>query len=238
MRRIVAVILAAGKGLRMGSDTPKQYLDINGHPVLYHTLRAFDNSRVTDIIIVVPASDIQYVRTEFTSHLCMNKSIVCISGGAERFDSSYAGIQAAMQTLKGDDDLILIHDAVRCLVTPREINRLIDDLDSYDACCLGVPVKDTIRVVDEHEDATSTPDRFSLRIIQTPQGFKPGLLCRAYESFRDDPEAGSLHITDDAMLVERYTNEKIHITQGSYENIKITTPEDLLTAAAILKNRA
>ena len=238
-RRIAAVIVAAGKGLRMGGDVPKQYLIVNGKPVLWHTVRAFSRSEADDIIVVCPKGDEDYVKDVILADMSDRVSKI-IPGGAERFDSCRLGVMAA-KALQNVPDYILVHDGVRALVSLKVINSVIDALGTHDICCPGVIPKDTMRVVSEEGYAVSTPSRDSLRIIQTPQGFRTEDVVSAYELFQRDAETDTefVHtVTDDAMLVAHYYKDKrIYLTEGSYENIKITTPEDLLLAEQILSKR-
>ena len=240
-KRIAAVIVAAGKGLRMGGTKPKQYLELAGSTVLGHTLVAFESSCVDDVVIVCPDSDEGYVSHNIVSGR-YKKVRAVVGGGRERFDSCAEGIYAAV-SLPGAlraPDYVLIHDGVRALVTPDLIDRVAHALLEYPAVCPGVPVKDTVRRVDENDVATESCDRRTLRLIQTPQGFRTDMILEAYRYFGEDrnrdPEAAK-DITDDAMLVEKYLKRQVLVTEGSYENIKITTPEDLFLAEAILAKR-
>ncbi len=240
-KRIAAVIVAAGKGLRMGGEIPKQYLKLAGDTVLGHTLAAFEKSCVDDVIIVCPDSDEGYVSHNIVSGR-FKKVRAVVGGGRERFDSSAEGIYAAISLpgAKRAPDLIMIHDGVRALVTPELIDRVAKALSEHNAVCPGVPVKDTIRRVDENGIAEEEYDRRTLRIIQTPQGFRTDMILEAYRKFSEDrnidPKAAE-GITDDAMLVGKYLKQQVFVTEGSYENIKITTPEDMLLAEEILAKR-
>lgn len=233
-KRTAAIIVAAGKGLRMGGSTPKQYLELAGKTVLWHTLRAFELSRTDEIVIVCPAGDEDYVRDSIVIPGGITKVTAIIPGGAERFDSSFRGIQA----VSGDNapDYILVHDGVRALVEPELIDRVIDALADNSAVCPAVPVKDTVRMVDASGRSKGILDREYLRAIQTPQGFRYDTICEAYRLFDRERAGGAdvSDVTDDAMLVERYLGCDVAFTQGSYRNIKITTPEDLAIAKALI----
>lgn len=222
-----AVIVAAGKGLRMGTTIPKQYLELKGRPVLAHTLMAFANSRVDEIVVVCPKGDVDYVSGEIVEKLNIKKPVNIIEGGNERFDSSYLGIHAASPRA----EKILIHDGVRALVTPELINRVIDALDCFNAVCPAITVKDTIRLVDNDGVSVKVINRNELRAIQTPQGFLAGTINEAYAKYYMDPIAG---VTDDAMIVEEYMKERVKLIEGANENIKITTSEDLKIAESFL----
>ena len=240
-KKIAAVIVAAGKGLRMGGETPKQYLELAGSTVLGKTLEAFEKSCADSVVIVCPASDEGFVSHNIVSGR-FKKVKAVVGGGRERFDSCAEGIYAALSLPQETSapDIIMIHDGVRALVTPELINNVAESMLEHPAVCPGVPVKDTIRRVNENEIAEEVCDRRVLRIIQTPQSFRTDMLLEAYRLFDEarnrDPKAAE-GITDDAMLVERYLNTHVYVTEGSYENIKITTPEDMLLAEAILAKR-
>lgn len=231
-KKIAAVIVAAGKGLRMGGNVPKQYIILNGKPILRRTVEAFIESRVQYIYVVCPAGDEEYVRSNVLGGLEEYITGI-VPGGCERFDSCRIGIENVTK----EADYILIHDGVRSLVRADFINSIIDTLSQHRACCPGVPPKDTVRRIGESGNAIETLKRSELMLIQTPQGFEAELIRKAYKLFACDTQRDQIaeNITDDAMLVSYYTNEPIYITEGSYENIKITTPEDLLYAEAILR---
>lgn len=260
---ISAVIVAAGKGRRMGTDVPKQFLELAGKPVLAHTLEAFEKSRVNEVIIVTVGSDIEYVRHEIVEKYGFSKVVEVIEGGLERYDSSFAGISEAWERINSrsskcdpEHSKILIHDAVRALITPQEINRVIDALAIYDAVCPGMPVKDTVRLVTPDGLAIGTEDRSLLKSMETPQGFKAEEIYKAYLRFYRKADSGEvlvgattdlimedidsdwIDVTDDASVAQRYSEMELHVCEGDYTNIKLTTPEDLIFAEAILAHRA
>ncbi len=215
----------------MGSNIPKQYLPLMGHPVLFYTLQAFEESNIDEVILVAAEEYINYCREEFTEKYPFSKIKKIIPGGAERYDSVYEGLRTSVFDKK---DIVLVHDGARCLVTPEIINSCIEAAVSYQACVIAMPVKDTIKIADEKGDVSCTPDRKTLWSVQTPQGFDANLLKGAYESYYKNNEQGA---TDDAMMVETQTDHRVRLIEGSYENIKITTSEDLLLAESILRNR-
>lgn len=219
--RNVAVILAAGQGKRMNSSVPKQYLLLGGRPVLYYALEAFQKSEVIDeIILVVGHGQIEYCESEFVVKYGFSKIAKVIEGGNERYLSVYCGIKEA----EGADN-VFIHDGARPFVTQSIIERSFNMVREYEACVVGVPVKDTIKIIDEDGFASHTPDRKHVWAIQTPQSFKYNLLSKAYLKLMDTDQTG---ITDDAMVVERMLGRKVKVVMGDYKNIKITTPEDLV----------
>ena len=160
-----------------------------------------------------------------------------VAGKSERFLSSMEGIRAA-----ADCDLIMIHDAARACVSMEVIMDSINTAKKYGSAVAAVPLKDTVKVADENGMVVSTPDRSTMRIVQTPQTFRRDLICEAYGRLMELIEKEGMQavgtITDDAMVVEKFTDQKVYLSQGSYENIKLTTPEDMTAAQTILQKRA
>ncbi len=224
MKKNVAIVLAAGQGKRMKSKVQKQYLLIKEKPVLYYTLRAFETSPViSEIILVTGKDEIEYCREEIIKKYGFAKVCSIVAGGKERYHSVHNGIQAI-----DGADYVFIHDGARPFVDHEMIERAYLAVQEYDACVVGMPVKDTIKIADEEGFAAQTPDRKKVWQIQTPQTFEYHLIKEAYEKLLiEEPEG----ITDDAMVVETMTNHKVKLVEGSYQNIKITTPEDLDIAA-------
>ena len=234
-KKITAVIVAAGTGRRMNSSVKKQYMEIAGAPVLYHTLKAFEKSDVNEIVIVTGEDEIAYVREQIVEEYCIKKVVAVCAGGKERCDSVYEGIKKVLKRQEADQEgtngYVLIHDGVRPLVTPELINSCIAGVKKYGACIPGVAEKDTVKEADENMDVVRTPDRKKMFRIQTPQCFSLDLINEAFEKYNKENEQtdgqGSAAMTDDAMLVEKYTGHKVKIIEGDYQNIKITTPEDI-----------
>ncbi len=228
MERITAIILAAGSGKRMNSTVHKQYMVLAGKPMLYYALKAFDESAVTDIVLVTGVDEITYCKREIVDKYNIHKVRTIVEGGRERYHSVYAGLKAAVGS-----DYVLIHDGARPFVTEGIIARSIETAKACGACVVGMPVKDTIKVVGTDGFAKETPERKKLWQVQTPQSFSYSLIVDAYEkvvALEDDT------VTDDAMVLERMTGRQVRVIEGSYRNIKITTPEDLLVAEAYLKD--
>lgn len=225
-RRIGAIIAAAGSGSRMGGDKPKQFLNVDGIPVIAKTYRAFADCDMIDVIYVVTGEDMmQQCKNHMVPYLDtkqLKKFGGIVSGGKERQDSVYNALIAVKE--QGGVDYVLIHDAARPFVTGKIIETTVKAAESRDAAIVCVRPKDTIRTVDE------TLDRRSLMIVQTPQGFRFDLLMNAYEKAYADGYYG----TDDASLVERIG---VHpaLVEGSYANIKLTTKEDLPSVTRIGK---
>ena len=227
-KKCVAIVLAAGQGKRMHSDVPKQYLLIGEKPVLYYALKAFQDSFVDRIVLVTSENDMEYCRRNVVEKYNFHKVTDIVAGGKERYHSVYEGIKAA-----GECDYIFIHDGARPFVTEEILDRAYTCVTEYDACVIGMPVKDTIKIADENGFASSTPRRDLVWMVQTPQVFSSDLIRTAYSILikkEDQLLEEGIRITDDAMVVETFTDVKVKLVEGSYENIKITTPEDLKIA--------
>lgn len=234
---VAALVLAAGVGKRMGGNVPKQYMEIEGYPILYYTLKAFEESEVDDIILVTGAGDEAYCQKEYVEKYGFSKIRAVTAGGKERYHSVYRGLLALKEFAPGT---VMIHDGARPFITQELINRLMKEAEEYPAAIIGVPVKDTIKVIDAQGYIKETPPRKCLYQIQTPQVFAWDLIFEAYEQLIQE-EARLLQkgivITDDAMVVETIKNKKIKLLPGDYNNIKITTPEDLIYGKNLVKSR-
>ncbi len=225
MKRNVAIVLAAGQGKRMKSKVQKQYLLIKDKPVLYYTLHAFETSPlISEIILVTGKDEIEYCQKEIVKKYGFTKVNKIVAGGKERYHSVYEGIQAIDEA-----DYVFIHDGARPFVDGEMIERVCAVAEEHKACVVGMPVKDTIKIADEEGFAAQTPDRRKVWQVQTPQTFEYQLIKNAYEKLLEEEPEG---ITDDAMVVETMTEHKVKLVEGSYRNIKITTPEDLDIAAS------
>lgn len=228
MGKVTAIILAAGKGNRMHSEVPKQFLELDGKPVLYYSLNAFEQSTVDDIILVTGKEDIAYCEEEIINKYHFNKVRTIVAGGTERYWSVKNGLAAA----KGAE-YVLIHDAARPCIGQDIIERSIIEVMRNGSCTVGMPVKDTIKVVDCNHYGIDTPSRDTLWQIQTPQCFRYQEIVAAYEKME---QAKDTDITDDTMIMERYFGVRTKVILGDYCNIKITTPEDLNIAEIFLRN--
>ncbi len=273
-----AIVLAAGKGTRMQSQTAKQYLLIKEKPVLYYSLKAFEDCPFIDEVILVTAEkEKEYCRREIVEKYGFLKVKQLISGGSERYESVYHGLlavkdcayvyihdgarpfvtQEMLERLRADVKeyracvagmsvyhgllavkdcaYVYIHDGARPFVTQEMLERLRADVKEYRACVAGMPVKDTIKISDENGFIADTPNRALVWQIQTPQVFSYELICSAYQKlFADLIEGKTVHVTDDAMVVEYASDTRVKLTEGSYSNFKITTPEDLILADALV----
>jgi 2-C-methyl-D-erythritol 4-phosphate cytidylyltransferase len=224
----VAIVVAAGKGTRLGGNQPKQFLELRGVPIIIHTLRQFERCEaIKEIIVVVPAEHTAAF-SSLAEKFEVRKLSRVVSGGATRAQSVFCGLNAI-----GNAEIVAVHDGVRPFVTPDEIDRVVAAARASGAAILVAPVADTIKDI-ENGRVKGTPPRSNLRRALTPQCFRYDLLKRAFEGL-DEVEAAGLELTDDSLLVERLGAEIIAV-EGSARNIKITREEDLALAEAILSS--
>jgi len=227
--RCTAIILAAGKGSRMGTKVHKQYLEMAGKPILYYSLRTFQESEIIDeILLVTGAGEEEYCRENIVNRYGFTKVKKILPGGAERYHSVHNGLQTMEE-----EGYVFIHDGARPFVTKEIIERAYEQVQTEKACVVGMPVKDTIKIADDKERVSDTPDRNRLWLIQTPQVFEKVLVKTAYEELMKKED---IQVTDDAMVVELITKHPVKLVRGSYENIKITTPEDLKIGEIFVKS--
>ena len=223
---ISAIILAGGKGKRMGSAISKQFIDIKGKPIIYYTLKKFsENKKIDNIIVVLPEDEVKYFKENILKkyELRINKIVI---GGKERQDSVYN----ALKSLKNSStDIVLIHDGARPFISERIINEGIKFAEIYGTAAPGVMPKDTIKVKNEKNFSVDTPNRANLVSIQTPQVFKFDEILECHEKIRYNGEK----VTDDTMVVEKY-GYSVYLYDGEYTNIKVTTPEDLILAERLI----
>lgn len=220
--KTTAIILAGGLGLRMGGDKPKQFLEIEGKPIVIHSLEAFEKHPEVDDMILVVNADFQADFQKLLAKYNFTKLIATTVGGKERSDSSKNALKLIDANSKGK---VLIHDAVRPFVSEAIISNVIKALDKYDAVNVGIPATDTILITDEEHKLTAMPLRKNVLLAQTPQGFRANIIHKAYEKAALDPDFVA---TDDCGVVYNYLPEiAIGIVNGSIENKKITFPTDL-----------
>lgn len=227
-RKNTAIVLAAGQGKRMNSKVQKQFLELGGKPLLYYSLKCFqDSGMIRDIILVTGAESVPFCKEEIVEKYGLTKVTKVIPGGKERYDSVYEGLLSCENS-----DFVLIHDGARPFITEEIIRRGIQGVEKTGACVIGMPSKDTVKIADTQGYVAETPDRSTVWTIQTPQIFEYNLIREAHEKIRCRDMSA---ITDDAMVVEQETGVKIVLVEGSYKNLKITTPEDLDIAEIFLK---
>lgn len=250
-KRCTAIVLAAGRGSRMESDVAKQYMLLRDRPLIWYALHAVEESSVIDdCILVTGAEDISYVKEEIVTKHGFRKVSAVVAGGKERYDSVYNGLLAAVgggTAQDGEDPAapchdgyIFIQDGARPFLTEEILERCYKAVQGDRACVAGMPVKDTIKIVDERGFAAQTPDRNFMWQVQTPQVFDASLILSAYKKMMQEKERllrEGISVTDDAMVVETFTDCKVRLVEGSYRNIKVTTPEDMAVAEAFLKTQ-
>ena len=230
MYKLAVIIPAAGSGSRMGSRIPKPFIQLNGQPILAHTIRNF--LHVNEVIqIIVPTGNDSVKAVEEIVGATNNSRVHfhIVEGGAERQHS----IQNALAKVFDEVDLVAVHDAVRPFIKPALIKKCADEAQKYKGAIIAVPAKDTIKIVDKHGAIERTPNRETLWQAQTPQIFSTKLLKKAYQKAIENNFVG----TDDASLVERL-GVRVKVVEGNRENLKITYPIDLQIAELFLKNEA
>ena len=225
--KITGIVLAAGQGRRMGSDIPKQFIKVGGRMLICYSLEAFEKSCVDNVILVAGADKIGLCREQIVGGGGFKKVSVVIAGGDSRTASVYNALRVV-----GDADVVLIHDGARPCVTPQIIDDVAHSAALYGSATSGVPAKNTIKTANTDAFAVDTPDRSTLWEIHTPQGFLFPDILRAHRMYAEDPD--SPVVTDDTVIAERYLGVRTKLVAGSYKNIKVTTPEDLMCAAVYL----
>lgn len=222
---ISAIIVAGGKGKRMGTNISKQFIIVNDKPILYYTLTKFLKCKAIDnIILVLPKDEIEYCEKEILEKYSLNVNKV-VEGGKERQESVYNGLKAC-----ADSDIVLIHDGARPFVSEKIINDGIRYAQEYGAAAPGVMPKDTIKVKDSDGFSIQTPNRKELVAVQTPQAFSWSTIMECHEKIKQ----AEIVVTDDTMVVEMY-GHKVYLYEGDYNNIKVTTQEDLIIAEYLSK---
>lgn len=222
---VSAIIVAAGKGVRMNNTVRKQYMNLAGRPILAHSLLTFDSSsQIENIFLVIPKEDFDYCQKNILSCLKLQSEVNLVPGGGQRQESVFNGLQA----IEKKTDTVVIHDGVRPFIRAEDIVACITGAKDFGACILGIPAGDTLKHVNKSGIIEKTHDREAMWLAQTPQAFQYELIVKAHEAAQRDGYKG----TDDALLVERL-GVKVKMINGSQSNIKITTKEDLKLAQAI-----
>jgi 2-C-methyl-D-erythritol 4-phosphate cytidylyltransferase len=231
MGKVTAIVLAAGQGKRMNSEVAKQFLILRDKPVIYYSLKTFEESSVDDIILVTGVGQVEYCREQIVEEYHFKKVTKIIEGGKERYDSVYHALVSAETS-----DYVLIHDGARPFISKELIEGIIIQVKKDNACIIGTPVKETIKVVNEEGVITATPNRSTLWSAQTPQAFQYSSIKEAYDLLYSDHDRDNAGITDDAMVYENYLKKPVKIRMGDYNNLKLTTPEDFALAEEIIKH--
>ncbi len=232
LKRNVAVVLAAGQGKRMQSSVHKQYLLMGGKPVLFYCLRTMEESFIDEVVLVVGEGEEEYCRKEVVEKYGFKKVSRIVQGGRERYHSVWNGIGAVEEC-----GYLFIHDGARPFLDQASLERARQAVEQFGACVVGMPVKDTIKIADDNGFSKETPRRDTVWTIQTPQVFTFELVKNAYERLikeEDLLKGKGVLVTDDAMVVEYFTDTAVKLIEGNYRNIKITTPEDLQIAKVFL----
>lgn len=249
-KRCTAVVLAGGSGSRMKSGVAKQFMLLDDKPLLWYSLMAVQQSEIIDDCILVAGngegtesreamSVLEYVRQEIVEKYGFTKVDSIIAGGSERCWS----VENAMAVLRDTeeqsrvpnrDGYVFIHDSARPFLTEAILCRTYEAVRQHHACVAAMPSKDTVKLADKESFAVSTPDRNLVWTIQTPQVFDVALITEAYRKLREQYQFTQAPVTDDAGVVERFTDIPVKLVEGSYQNIKITTPEDIKIAEAFL----
>lgn len=223
---VVAVVPAAGRGARMGGSTPKQFLSLGGIPLLVHTLRTLDSvSAISEIVVVIPDADREYCQLDVVDRFNIKKVAQIVPGGQRRQDSVRHGVLA----LQEKAEIVVVHDGVRPFVSREIVEQAIQSAIQTGASLVAIPMKDTVKRVNENGVVDATLNREQLWLAQTPQVFRYSWLLEAHQM----AEEKNIDATDDAGLIEQL-GHPVAIVQGSTHNIKITRPEDLALGEAIL----
>ena len=226
-KKCSAIVLAAGVGKRMQSDIPKQYMLLEGKPLLYYALKTFQESFIEEIILVTGSSEVEYCKNEIVEKYGLDKVKKVVPGGKERYHSVYEGLKAVENC-----EYVYIHDGARPFVDTGMLERAYEAVERTGACVIGVKAKDTIKIADENGMVDYTPNRALVWQVQTPQVFNYQSIKEAHEIVMAKED---ILITDDAMVYETAFGKPVRLVEGKYENIKITTPEDMAIAETFLK---
>lgn len=243
-KRCTAVVLAAGSGSRMKSPVAKQFMLLDKKPLIWYALKAVEESYVIDdCILVTGAEDIPYMKEEIVEKYAFRKVDTIAAGGTERFLSvanALGIIRDRGMKVPNEDGYVFIHDGARPFLTEKILQDTYQAVEKYHACVAAVPSKDTVKIADGEGFVEATPARNLLWSIQTPQVFDTRLILKAYGKYLEQWERlqrEGITVTDDAGVVELITDTKVKLVYASYENVKITTPEDFIIAEGFLRSR-
>lgn len=232
-----AVVLAAGSGKRMNSATAKQYILLEGKPIIWYSLHAVEESQIIDdCILVASPDDIKYVQEEIVEKYAFKKTKAVVAGGRERYESVHNALQA-VKDLIPTSEYVFIQDGARPFLTEKILLDTYQAVVAHKACVAAMPVKDTIKISDENGFIAQTPNRNLVWAVQTPQVFERNLITDSYEKLMSEIEElakQGVAVTDDTFVAQKYANANVKLVEASYENIKITTPEDLKIAKEFL----
>lgn len=236
----VMILLAAGSGSRMKSGTAKQFMLLGGKPLIWYCLHTAEASELIDeCVLVTGEKDIGYMRREIVERYGFKKVSAIVAGGSERWESVARAITFLKNREGKKAEYLFVQDGARPFLTEEILARTYEAVCRSGACVASVPSKDTVRLADDTGTAKETPDRKCVRIVQTPQAFGAQLLTDAYEALCREAERNgkeAVNVTDDAGAVEHFAGHKICFAEGGYTNIKVTTPEDMVIAEALLEN--
>ncbi len=233
--RNTAVVLAGGSGRRMGYDKPKQYMDISGKPLIYYCLDTFEKSFIDSIVLVCGSGEEELCRREVVEKYGFKKIEAIVAGGKERYDSVYNGLKVIREC-----DNVFIHDGARPFVSEYVLERCLHYVEKYKAAVAAVRSKDTVKIENGDGFVEQSPDRSLVWLMQTPQVFEYKMIFECYEKLKRDEsrlEEAGVRITDDTMVAKMYADIDAKLVESEYENIKITTPDDLLLAEAIVNKK-
>lgn len=231
----IAIVLAGGSGRRMGGDKPKQYMELEGKPLIYYSLKTFEESFVDAIVLVCKEGDEDFCKKEIVEKYGFKKIKAIVPGGKERYDSVYNGLKETEGY-----DYVFIHDGARPFVTEYVLERCLHYVEKYGAAVAAVRAKDTIKIENGDGFVEQSPDRSLVWMMQTPQVFERNMIASCYDKLKRDEKRlldAGVYITDDTMVAKMYADADARLVESSYDNIKITTLEDMLIAEAILKKR-
>lgn len=243
-KRCTAVVLAAGSGSRMHSSVPKQFMKLEGKPLIWYALQAVESSSIIDdCILVTGAEDISYMWREIVEKYGFSKVDMITAGGGERYESvarALAVLESGDMRVANRDGYVFIHDGARPFLTEKILEDTYAAAAAYGACVAAMPVKDTIKLADAEGYAVQTPNRSSVWMVQTPQVFEVQMICEAYRRLAGQLpmlQRQGIQITDDAMVVETMLSRHVKLVKASYENIKVTTQEDMKIAEVLLRQQ-